>query len=289
MGMENAAREHSPAWTQRCLRGVARRRWHGRARAAGIVPAALVLSICLAPGETAAEKHGRSPPTPHGADAAACGEWAMIAAQEAGVPVDLMRAIARVESGRRDAAQPGRSHPPWPWTVGTGSGGRWFATAREARAFALARLAAGDEVDIGCFQLNHRWHGRAFESLDAMFAPDRNARYAARFLAALHAEFGDWTRAAAAYHSRTPEHGRAYLARLAAVLGTMRTGDTPATDLVAPRERAPVAGAARRAAGPLVALAGAGTDRASRAAPGSLVVPGAQGRPLIDPSRKARP
>ena len=46
-----------------------------------------------------------------------------------------------------------------------------------------------------------------------MFAPLANALYAARFLKSLHAEQGDWGRAAGAYHSRTPEFADRYQAR----------------------------------------------------------------------------
>ncbi len=214
-----------------------------------------------------------------GAATGTCAAWAAIAARESRVPVRLMQAIATVESGRRNAEAPERSQAAWPWTVGTPGGGRWFATQKEARAFARARIAAGDAVDIGCFQLNHRWHGRAFESLDAMFAPHRNARYAARFLAALHAEFGDWTRAAAAYHSRSPELGNAYVTRLAMALDELPESDgvhAMPDGREAPRVR-------YGPAGPLT-QSPARAGQASPTAPGSLVVAGAQGRPLIAPS-----
>lgn len=143
-----------------------------------------------------------------------CRKWGAIAAAEHAVPERLVLAIARVETGRGDGAQHG-----WPWAVNADGTGRWFATRNEAVDFARARLAAGsDQIDLGCFQLNLHWHGRAFDGLDDMIDPARNARYAARFLAALYDEFGDWRRAAAAYHSRTREHAHAYLARLDPVL-----------------------------------------------------------------------
>ena len=146
-----------------------------------------------------------------------CRKWGAVAAAEHAVPERLVLAIARVETGRGDGAQHG-----WPWAVNAEGTGRWFATRDEAVAFARARLAAGaDQIDLGCFQLNLHWHGRAFDGLDDMIDPARNARYAARFLAALYDEFGDWRRAAAAYHSRTREHARAYLARLDPVLRSM--------------------------------------------------------------------
>jgi hypothetical protein len=46
-----------------------------------------------------------------------------------------------------------------------------------------------------------------------MFNPERNALYAAHFLIELHREFGSWTEAAGAYHSRTPEHADRYKAK----------------------------------------------------------------------------
>ncbi|MEE4120414.1 MAG: transglycosylase SLT domain-containing protein [Paracoccaceae bacterium] len=158
------------------------------------------------------------PITAEGDAAALCEDWAAVAAAEHAVPERLMRAIARVETGRQSRG----TVRAWPWAVNVEGKGHWFASRHEALDYAGARLAAGAaQVDIGCFQLNVGWHARAFAGLDQMIDPARNARYAARFLAALHDEFGDWTQAAAAYHSRTPEHGRAYVARLAAMVETI--------------------------------------------------------------------
>lgn len=69
-------------------------------------------------------------------------------------------------------------------------------------------------ADIGCFQINSRWHGAAFTSVDQMFDPVENALYAARYLRRLHAEMGSWSAAIAAYHSRDPVRGQAYLDRV---------------------------------------------------------------------------
>ncbi|MEL6767250.1 MAG: hypothetical protein AAFP17_08720 [Pseudomonadota bacterium] len=100
---------------------------------------------------------------------------------------------------------------------GTGS---WFDTRSAALDSAARRLARGDRnFDLGCFQINHRWHGDAFPSLKAMIDPQTNADYAARFLRSLHSETGDWMTAAGLYHSRTPALARAYRARVARFLG----------------------------------------------------------------------
>ncbi|MEJ1977686.1 MAG: transglycosylase SLT domain-containing protein [Acetobacteraceae bacterium] len=46
-------------------------------------------------------------------------------------------------------------------------------------------------------------HPDAFATLDEAFDPQANAQYAAVFLQRLHVMTGDWSAAAAAYHSMT--------------------------------------------------------------------------------------
>lgn len=169
----------------------------------------------------------RALPAAASADAL-CYEAARIAAETTGVPVEVLVAIALTETGR----QSGDAVRPWPWTVNVAGRGAWFDSRAEARAHADAALAAGQtSFDLGCFQLNYRWHGEAFASIDAMLDPAANALYAARFLARLHAETGDWSSAAGAYHSRTPDLAQRYRDRfdrhLAAAPGV---APTPASD-----------------------------------------------------------
>lgn len=139
--------------------------------------------------------------------AALCDIAAMRASAATGVPVAVLRAVALTETGRKID---GRMQP-WPWTVNHAGDGRWFATPQEAIAFATATIEGGSRnVDIGCFQINHRWHADAFSSLEAMLDPDTNAAYAARFLRELHEESGDWSIAAGAFHSRTTVFANRY-------------------------------------------------------------------------------
>lgn len=140
-----------------------------------------------------------------------CDIAAAAAAGVTGVPQELLRAIARVETGRHLGGQ----EQPWPWAVNMQGQGHWFDSRSAAAAFARQHHAAGARsFDIGCFQLNHRWHGDAFDSIDAMFDPGANALYAARFLLQLKQEFGTWDAAAGAYHSRSPELSARYLERV---------------------------------------------------------------------------
>lgn len=142
--------------------------------------------------------------------AAICDSAARVASAESDVPLDVLRAISLTETGR----QADGAFLPWPWTVNMEGVGKWFDTVPKAQAYVDRHFARGARsFDVGCFQINYRWHGHAFDSIEDMFDPVTNARYAARFLGELYAELGDWSRAAGAYHSRTPKYARKYQAR----------------------------------------------------------------------------
>lgn len=142
-----------------------------------------------------------------------CDAAARAAARETGVPLALLQLLTRVETGRGTTSD--GPIDPWPWTLNIGGDGSWHDSAEAALATARHGIAAGRrDIDLGCFQINYRWHGDGFPSLEAMMDPQANALYAARFLRDLRDEFGDWRQAAGAFHSRTPEHADRYLARL---------------------------------------------------------------------------
>ncbi len=97
--------------------------------------------------------------------------------------------------------------------------GRWFKNRAEAEAFLRTVVGAGTRnFDVGCFQINYRWHGTAFDTVNSMFEPLENALYAARFLQRLFKEKGNWEDAAAAYHSRTPKFASRYKSRFQSIL-----------------------------------------------------------------------
>ncbi len=139
-----------------------------------------------------------------------CDEAAREASRSSGVPLDVLQAVARTESGRTR----GGAFAPWPWTVNVAGAGSWYDTRAEAAAaIARARAAGTRNVDIGCFQINFHWHGARFSGPDQMLDPSVNADYAAAFLARLRAELGTWEDAVGAFHSRTPRYRDRYLER----------------------------------------------------------------------------
>ena len=150
-----------------------------------------------------------------------CDLAAAQASKATGVPIDILLAITRVETGRSD----GR---PWPWTISADGVGTWYDSKDQAVAAATAHGSDGTTTfDVGCFQLNIKWHGDGFSSLEAMFDPEQNATYAAQFLASLYQESGDWAAAVSAYHSRTPDLAGAYLAKVKAVLNDPAAAPVP--------------------------------------------------------------
>lgn len=163
-----------------------------------------------------------------------CDRAAAAAAQGTGVPIDILLAITRVETGRGDRA----TLKPWPWAINADGHGTFFDTKDQAVAAATAHLTDGTGTfDVGCFQLNIRWHGAAFANLSDMFNPEANALYAARFLTQLHQESGDWAKAVAAYHSRTQGLADQYLSQVKAVLdGSGAAPPPPAPPPATPRE-----------------------------------------------------
>ena len=131
-------------------------------------------------------------------------------ARRGGVPSEVLHAIALTETGRNAG---GRIRP-YPWAINREGKGHWFKTREEALAFAQESLAAGRRsFDVGCVQINYRWHGHAFPSLEDMFDPEWTATYAAQFLRTLYEERGSWSAAAGAYHSLTPELAQIYRTR----------------------------------------------------------------------------
>lgn len=161
--------------------------------------------------------------------ASICDSAAIVASREVGVPLDVLRAIALTETGRKK----GGEFLPWPWTVNMEGAGKWFDNVQAAQAYVASHYDRGARsFDVGCFQINYRWHGQAFSSIEEMFDPISNARYAARFLRDLHGEFGDWSAAAGAYHSRTPKFANKYTERFNRIRANLKNADdVPQVDL----------------------------------------------------------
>ncbi len=174
-------------------------------------------------------------PLPGRATPELCESAAATAARETGVPLDVLLAITLTETGRRS----GERLRPWPWTANAEGEGYWFETREQALDFARRLLNRGQPLfDLGCFQINWRWHGAQFRQPEDLLDPLTAARYAAQLLTSLYDEFGSWEGAAGAYHSRTPQFADRYRARFAQIRADLR-GTPPPVELAARAESGP--------------------------------------------------
>ncbi len=116
------------------------------------------------------------------------------AAQRYDIPVAVFYAVGLVETGTSQGLQP--------YTMNI-EGRSSFNDSLSAalQVFEEARKKGAKLIDVGCMQINYRWHGDHFGSVNEMFDPARTVDYAARFLRELKAREGSWTLAVARYNA----------------------------------------------------------------------------------------
>ncbi len=118
----------------------------------------------------------------------------MAAARQYGIPTGILYSVGLTETGRK-----GSLHP---YALNI-EGRTVFAASRDEAldVFARAQAEGRTLVDLGCMQINFRYHGAEFQSVEEMLEPRANVVYAAKFLAQLHARHETWTMAVARYHA----------------------------------------------------------------------------------------
>ncbi len=182
----------------------------GVAAAIGFLCAGFMTTTSFAADMTATQKD----------DWQACRTAAQKVERANDMPQALLQAISLVETGRRG---PDGKHTAWPWTINSHGKGYRFATKDDA-IWAVRRLMADGarSIDIGCMQVNLRYHPRAFTSLEEAFDPAANMAYAASFLTRLKDRHGNWRAASARYHSYNPKLREKYANRVDKTLARER-------------------------------------------------------------------
>jgi soluble lytic murein transglycosylase-like protein len=135
------------------------------------------------------------------------------AAAEYSVPLGMLYAVGMTESGRAGGLQ------PYALNV---EGRPAFEESKAAavEAFRDAQRHGATLIDVGCMQINHRYHAENFGSVEDMFDPAKNVQYAARFLSELKKREGTWTMAIARYHAG-PDNAQAQRTYVCRVIGNM--------------------------------------------------------------------
>ena len=125
--------------------------------------------------------------------------------QEKGIPTGLLAAISIIESGKNVPARD--DLVAWPWVINVAGKPEFYKTKTDTVKALNKHLNKGVmNIDVGCMQLNYRYHGDNFSSVSYMLDPRRNVEYGAKFLIRLYDQFGSWTKAIGHYHSATLKH-----------------------------------------------------------------------------------
>jgi soluble lytic murein transglycosylase-like protein len=148
-----------------------------------------------------------------GAQPELCEEQMTRAAQQHDIPLNILYSVGLTETGQRGTLRP--------YDMNVDGRPVHSDTLEEAlQRFALERARGAKLIDIGCMQINHRWHASHFSSLSEMFDPAHNVEYAANFLKTLKAQEGNWTFAVARYNAG-PDNPKAQKIYVCAVIAHM--------------------------------------------------------------------
>jgi soluble lytic murein transglycosylase-like protein len=135
------------------------------------------------------------------------------AAQAENIPLAVLYSVGLTETGAKGQLQP--------YAMNVDGLAVSAASLPEAIAkFNSAKARGAKFIDIGCMQINHRFHSKNFASLSAMFDERLNVAYAARFLKDLRAREPSWTLAVARYNAG-PDNNYAQKKYVCAVIGNM--------------------------------------------------------------------
>ena len=129
------------------------------------------------------------------------------------IPKNFLYLISLVESGRYNNKS--KATQPWPWTANINGKSRFFKNKAELVSAIKKYVASGKEnFDIGCNQINYKFHKHNFSSIEQMASPYHNVRYSAYYLASNYLKTNNWQQAVAMYHSKNPYYSSKYINKI---------------------------------------------------------------------------
>lgn len=138
-----------------------------------------------------------------------------LASEKYGLPDNLLMTIARTESGKWNK-KTGKNEP-LAWAINNAGNNYYPKTWQESYEIIKKLRSRGEtNIDIGCMQINWRWHRQHFDGIKHMMDAYASADYAARFLVRLKERHGTWTKAIKCYHNCKEPHKQAkYMSAIA--------------------------------------------------------------------------
>ena len=125
------------------------------------------------------------------------------------IPDKLLTSISLVESG----INKNNRFISWPWTLNVAGKSMFFDNKNDTLDF-LKKNYKNKNIDVGCMQISLKYHMNQFDSLENILDPDKNVKYAAKFLKKLFSKHKRWNEAISRYHSSVPIRKKKYLKRL---------------------------------------------------------------------------
>ncbi len=116
------------------------------------------------------------------------------AAQASGIPLHVLYSIGLTETGAKGVLAPFAMNID-------GAAIHSNSLADALAKLEQAQMRGAKYIDVGCMQINLRFHGANFVSPAEMFDPRKNVDYAAGFLKKLREREGSWTLAVARYNA----------------------------------------------------------------------------------------
>ena len=127
------------------------------------------------------------------------------------IPKGLLLGIGKAEAIRKI----NNKYIIWPWTINHAGKSLFFDTKKQMTNYVFKNLKRNDfNIDVGCMQINIKWHKNNFKKISDMFEVNPNISYAASFLKQLKNKHGSWDKAIKHYHSSDPKKNNPYLIKV---------------------------------------------------------------------------
>ena len=154
------------------------------------------------------------------------------------IPRGLLMAIALTESGNRGT--------PSPYAMNIAGRSHFAQSGQEMANIINSNWGRGvRSIDVGCMQVNLKFHAENFSRLTDLLNSVTNVEYGASYLIKLAKESGSWKSAVMSYHNKKNPTRRAwygckvwnnYLAINRQPSGYLQCGDTPGGSTTASRQ-----------------------------------------------------
>ena len=127
------------------------------------------------------------------------------------IPNKLLSSISITETG----VTKNGIYQPWPWSLNVKGESMFFDSSKEMMIFLNKAISnKQSNIDIGCMQINYKYHRKMFKNLKNMINPEENIYYAGKFLKELFLKHKSWKKAIARYHSSNPTRMKVYLEKV---------------------------------------------------------------------------